>query len=74
MGDRLGTPRDVGIRFGQSQWSRDRWFASHLKYGCLCVRLFRVCAVLCAGSAALRPADPLSKESYRLCILTHSWS
>jgi hypothetical protein len=29
----------------------------------VCVRLFYVCAVLCAGSAALRRTDPPSKES-----------
>jgi hypothetical protein len=32
------------------------------------VRLFCVCVGLCAGGAALRRADPPSKESYRLCI------
>jgi hypothetical protein len=31
------------------------------------VRLFCVCAVLCVQVAALRRADTLSKESYRLC-------
>jgi hypothetical protein len=31
----------------------------------LCV--YSVCVVLCVGSAALRRADPASKESYRLC-------
>jgi hypothetical protein len=33
----------------------------------VCVRLFCVCAVLCAV-AALRQADHTSKESYRVCI------
>jgi hypothetical protein len=35
----------------------------------ICVRLFCVCTVLCAGSqvAAFQLADPPSKESYRLC-------
>jgi hypothetical protein len=33
----------------------------------LCVRLFCVCVVLCTGREALRRADRLSKESYRLC-------
>jgi hypothetical protein len=32
----------------------------------ICVRLFCVCVVLCV-LAALRRADPPSKESYRLC-------
>jgi hypothetical protein len=32
----------------------------------VCVRWICVCAVLCVGTA-LRRADPLSKESYRLC-------
>jgi hypothetical protein len=34
----------------------------------VCVLLFCVCVVLCVWVAALRRADPLSKESYRLCI------
>jgi hypothetical protein len=33
----------------------------------VCVRLFCVCALLCVQVAALRRADPPSKESYRLC-------
>jgi hypothetical protein len=36
------------------------------RHGCLCVRLFCVCVVLCVGSG-LRRADHSSKESYRLC-------
>jgi hypothetical protein len=33
----------------------------------VCMRLFCVCLVLCAGSG-LRRADPPSNDSYRLCI------
>jgi hypothetical protein len=40
----------------------DRGFESHSRHGCLCVRLFCVCVVLCVGSGL---ADPPSKESYR---------
>jgi hypothetical protein len=32
-----------------------------------------VCVVLCVEVAALRRADPLSKESYRLCRRTRNW-
>jgi hypothetical protein len=31
-----------------------------------CVRFFRVCVVLCVGSAALRRADPPSKGAVEL--------
>jgi hypothetical protein len=37
------------------------------------VRLFCVRAVLCVQVAALRGADPPSKESYRLCKRTRNW-
>jgi hypothetical protein len=39
----------------------------------VCVYLFCVCAVLCVQIAALRRADPLSKESYRLCKRSRNW-
>jgi hypothetical protein len=39
-------------------------FESHLRHDCLCVR-FTVFVLSCVV-AALRPADPPSKESYRL--------
>jgi hypothetical protein len=39
----------------------------------VCVHLFCVCAVLCVQVAALRQADPLSKESYRLCKRSRNW-
>jgi hypothetical protein len=38
----------------------DRGFESHLRH--VCLRLF------CVQVAALRRADPPSKESYRLCV------
>jgi hypothetical protein len=34
----------------------------------ICVLLFYVCVYVCVGIGALRRADLLSKESYRLCI------
>jgi hypothetical protein len=34
----------------------------------VCVRLFSVFVLFCVWVAALRRADPSSKESYRLCI------
>jgi hypothetical protein len=37
------------------------------------VRLFCVCAVLCVQVAALRRADPPSKESYLLCKRSRKW-
>jgi hypothetical protein len=37
----------------------------------VCFRLFCVCAVLCVRVAALRRADPPSKESYRLCKISN---
>jgi hypothetical protein len=55
----LTTPKKKESR---SQWPRglrhelrslerwDREFESHSRYGCLCVRLFCVCVVLCVGS------------------------
>jgi hypothetical protein len=39
----------------------------------VCVRLFCVWAVLYVQVAALRRADPPSKESYRLCKSTRNW-
>jgi hypothetical protein len=35
------------------------------RHGCLCLRLFFVCIILCVG--ALRRADHSLKESYCLC-------
>jgi hypothetical protein len=43
----------------------DRGFESHLGHGCLCA--FILFVLLCMQVAALRWADPPSKESYRLC-------
>jgi hypothetical protein len=39
----------------------------------VCVHLFCVSAVLCVQVAALRRADPLSKESYWLCKISRDW-
>jgi hypothetical protein len=39
----------------------------------VCVSLFCVCAVLFVQVAALRRADPPSKESYRLCNRSRNW-
>jgi hypothetical protein len=39
----------------------------------ICVHLLYVCAVLCVQIAALRRADPLSKESCLLCIGLRNW-
>jgi hypothetical protein len=44
----------------------DRGFESHSRHGCLCVRLFCVCVVLCVGSGLATGWSP-SKESFRLC-------
>jgi hypothetical protein len=44
----------------------DRGFESHLKHGCLCA--FTLFVLFCVQVAALRRADPPSKESYRRCI------
>jgi hypothetical protein len=43
----------------------DRGFESHLRHGCLCV--YSVFVLSCVQVAALRRADPPSKESYQLC-------
>jgi hypothetical protein len=46
----------------------DRGFESYSRHGCLyCKLLFCIC-LFCVQVAALRRADPPSKESYRLCI------
>jgi hypothetical protein len=37
------------------------------RHGCLCVRLFCVCAILYVQVEALRRADTPSKGSYQLC-------
>jgi hypothetical protein len=39
----------------------------------ICVCLFCICVVLCVQVAALRLADPPSKESYRLCKRSRNW-
>jgi hypothetical protein len=44
----------------------DRGFESHLRYGCICVRLFCVCVVLCVGRGLATGWSPV-QESYRLC-------
>jgi hypothetical protein len=37
----------------------DRGFESHSRHGCLCVRLFCVCVVLCAGSGLATGWSPV---------------
>jgi hypothetical protein len=44
----------------------DRGFESHSRHGCLYA--FILFVFFCVQAAALGRADPLSKESYRLCI------
>jgi hypothetical protein len=39
----------------------------------ICVRLFFLCAVLCVQVAALRRADPPSKQSHRMCKRSRNW-
>jgi hypothetical protein len=51
-----------GMKYLRSLKHWNRGFESHLRHGCLCV--YSVCVVYVA---ALRRADPPSKESYRLC-------
>jgi hypothetical protein len=51
------------------QWNRG--FESHSRRGCLCV--YSVFVLSCVQVAALRLADPPSKESYRLCIGSRNW-
>jgi hypothetical protein len=49
--------------------SLERWdhgFQSHSRHGCLCVRLFFVCVVLCIGSG-LATGLSLVQGVYRLC-------
>jgi hypothetical protein len=43
-----------------------RGFEFHSRHGCLCA--FILCLFSCVEVAALRRADPQSKEFYRLCI------
>jgi hypothetical protein len=45
----------------------DRGFESHSRHGCLRAFILSLC-LFCVQVAALRRADPRSKESYRLCI------
>jgi hypothetical protein len=42
----------------------DRGFEPHMRHGCVCV--YSVYVLSCVQEAALRRADPLSKEFYRL--------
>jgi hypothetical protein len=51
----------------------DRGFEFHLRHGCLYVRLFCACALLCLQVTGLRRADPMSKVPYRLCIGSKNW-
>jgi hypothetical protein len=39
----------------------------------VCVRLFSLYVLPCVQVAALRRADPQSKESYRLCKRLRNW-
>jgi hypothetical protein len=49
----------------------DRGFESHLRYGCLYA--FILFVLSCVQEAALRWANTLSKESYRLCKRSRNW-
>jgi hypothetical protein len=46
-------------------------FESQSRHGCLCVRLFCVCVILCVGSGLATGWSP--SESYRLCKWLRNW-